>query len=172
MQRTLEVALTQLDVVEATGNNDGVPAVRYNRGECVPWCAAFALYCNANSMDAKVVRTDKEWWALRAVQAFEDEMRNRGWWFSRMASLKPQANDLIFFGDRGASDASFTGRHMGVIERVETHVSSLNLPSTAWMVIHTVEGNLGNRVQRVVHDLSNPKTSARITGYAHFPASP
>jgi hypothetical protein len=32
-----------------------------------------------------------------------------------------------------------------------------------------VEGNLGNRVQRVSHDLSNKKTRARITGWARVP---
>lgn len=171
--RTIDVALTQLDVVELSGKNDGIPATRYNRGECAPWCASFVMWCNAQSQDSKIARTDKEWWLMRAVQAFEDEMRNRGWWFSQLSALQPQCNDVIFFGDRGASDASTTGRHVGVIERVESMMSTANsppsLPRPTWPVLHTVEGNWGNRVQRVRHGLNEPKTKARITGYARIP---
>jgi len=155
MPRTIDVAITQIGVKEATGKNDGVPAERYCRGNKEPWCARFVVFCNLQSTDRHVVTSEKEWWELGAVQAFEDLMRKRGWWFREIHKAQP--NDLIFFGDRGASDASLTGRHMGIVE--------IATP----LALHTVEGNWGNAVQRVTHSFSSGTAMARITGFARVP---
>lgn len=158
----IDIALTQLGVSELSGQNDGVPAERYNRGDELPWCAAFCLWCNEHSDEVLIAENNVRFYANRAVQGFEDDMKKRGWWLPVQVTV-PKRGDLIFFGDRGASDKSLAGRHMGIIEKV---VQSEKFP---FFILTTVEGNLGNKVQRVVHDLGNPKTLARITGYSRIP---
>lgn len=152
--RTLDVAVTQLGVKEDSGANDGIPATRYNRGDKLPWCASFALYCNAQSTDPKVATTNAEFYLFRSVAAFEAEMKRRGWWLD--PTRAPQPNDFVFFGDRGHSDAG-TGRHMGIVE-------SFTAPK-----LTSIEGNWSNAVCRVVHDLAKPAEVQRITGFARFP---
>lgn len=159
MKRTVDVALTQLDVKEATGANDGTPAERYGAGDKLPWCASFLLWCNAQSEDAKLAPTKAAYYRLRAVSELEAEMKRRGSWRALTSKDFPTGNCLLFFRDRGASDAAVSGRHVGIV--VETQVLS-----SGKHLVHTVEGNVGNRVQRLKHDLSNPKTVARITGFA------
>lgn len=158
---TVEIAQTQLGVTEATGNNDGIPAERYNYGEKLPWCSAFILWCNFHSDDVKLATTKAERFDFRSVQILEDALKKRGWWLSPQGRL-PQKNDLIFFADRGASDAAgkAPGRHIGIVE-------ALN----AGHLVSSIEGNWGNRVARVSHDLLVPKDAGRITGYARFPLS-
>ena len=160
--RTIDVALTQLGVKEATGHNDGVPAVRYNRGDEVNWCAAFVEYCNAHSDDPKLATTDKDYYAQRRVQTMEDETKRRGWWLP--PETVPQPNDVVFFGDRGGSDPG-VGRHVGIVETVTTN------PLVMPPLFTSIEGNWGNAVQRVKHDLAEAKEAARVTGYARFPAT-
>lgn len=163
MATTLEIALTQLGVREPSGDaNGGIPAERYNRGQRLPWCASFILYCNTQSDDPKYARTEKEWWTMRSVQAFEDEMKERGWWIP--ASMDAASGDLVFFGTRGGSDHSSIGRHIGIVERVEP-VGTIN-PA---QVIHTIEGNLGDSVKRATHDGRLHSVQQRITGFARFP---
>lgn len=159
LPHAIDVALTQLDVREATGQNDGIPATRYNRGDCLPWCAAFCLWCNEQSgMDARVVVNPPDYWMFRAVAQFELAMKRRGWWAA--ASSTPARNDFVFFANRGASDAHPAGRHMGIVEGLSGHL------------LATVEGNWQNRVARLVHDLSRPAVRDRITGFARVPRRP
>jgi len=160
----IDVAVTQLGVKEATGQNDGIPAERYNKGDKLPWCAAFALYCNANSDEQLAAETLKDWYLERAVQTFEDHAKAKGWWYA--PEKFPQRGDYIFFGTRGASDkaTAAAGRHMGIVEKVVV----VNVP-TPYVVLTTIEGNLGNQVARVVHSLADPTTKARITGFARIP---
>jgi hypothetical protein len=162
----IDVAITQIGVAEATGHNDGVPAERYNRGDHVAWCASLALFCNEHSDEQRIAPTVKDYYELRLVQAFEDRMKARGWWFA--ADVLPQRGDYVFFGDRGQSDAALTGRHMGLVEGL-THSVGGAQPGRARSVLLTVEGNWGNCVQRVRHSLDDPKVVARITGYARVP---
>lgn len=163
----VDVALTLLGIKEATGSNDGAPADLFNRGDKLPWCASFCLYCNVHSDEIEVYQSVVEYYAERAVSGFEDHCKLLQWWMP--AHVIPQRGDYIFFGDRGTSDASLTGRHMGVIDRVEppTSLAGAILPGPP--VLHTVEGNVGNRVQQLTHNLKNPDTLARITGYARIP---
>ena len=176
--KTVEIARTQIGVAEATGNNDGVPAERYNRGEKVPWCSSFILYCNDASTDRKIVKTPAAWWLLRSVQTLEDELRAAGWWFSQQALLLPASNDIVFFANRGGSDVGphSGGRHVGIIDSVQASSKQLPLPGVAVStsslpVLHTIEGNLGNAVATVRHDLKDPAVRARITGYARIPTA-
>lgn len=153
--RAIDVALTQLDVVEATGNNDGVPAERYNAGEKLPWCAAFVLYCNAHSDEVKIAeyRTPR-WYTMRAVVALDAYCTAQGW--KLPPKSRPQRGDIIFFASRGTSDTG-SGRHVGLVENVDG------------LVVHTVEGNVSNRVSRQQHDLGDTATRARVSGYARVP---
>jgi hypothetical protein len=151
----VDIAETQLGIKEATGQNDGIPAERYVRGEKLPWCASFVLYCNAQSDEEPCARTNAEWFEMRAVANFEAEMIKRGWWIPPTST--PRRGDLVFFGSRGSSDQSLSGRHMGMVERLDSHL------------LQTIEGNVGNRVSRLVHDLSQFSVRARVTGFARIP---
>lgn len=146
MIKASDVALSQVGVSESGGENCGIPAERYMRGDELAWCAGFALWCNANSDDVKVARTDAEYYRMRLVQNFEDEMKARGWWLPPTA--EPQEGDFVFCQTRGESDPG-KGRHMGI--------------ATAFKdgYVETVEGNSGNRVaqRRYKHG------DSYITGY-------
>lgn len=144
----LEIALTQEGVRELTGQNDGVPAERYNRGERLPWCASFALWCfdqAGQPMHASL----KQWYEMRAVHALLDEMRRRGW---MLGAEPPKPGDLIFLSERGKSDASASAGtgHVGIVAMVgENYVIS-------------IDGNWSNAVTRV----QRARTDKTIVGYA------
>ena len=146
----IDVAVTQIGIQEETGNNDGIPAQRYMRGNKLAWCAGFVLYCFEVSDDPNIHESVRDFWRYTAVWEFEERMKARGLWFGW--AIVPQPNDLIFFNNRGKSDHanSKLDRHMAIVEKVDG----------AW--VHTIEGNLGNAVKRSKHKLS----SNRITGYA------
>ena len=153
MLTTLDVALSQVGVKEETGQNDGVPAQRYARGDKVAWCAAFVLWCNERSDDVKIAGDLKEHYAMRSVTQMDLRLTARGWMLGK--GQRPQPGDVIFFGNRGRSDVGVTGRHVGLVERVDgDHV-------------HTVEGNYSNQVAKVRHRLDDK----RITGFARLPTT-
>ena len=154
--KAIDVAIKEIGVKEATGKNDGIPAQRYSRGDALPWCASFLLYCfDFADEDLAIWDTGKgpgigpksDFWKLRSVEAMEEYMKERGCWFGW--NITPRRNDVIFFATRGRSDAG-AGRHVGIVEQVKG----------AW--VYTIEGNVGNKVSRQKHKLS----SNRITGYA------
>jgi hypothetical protein len=153
-QRALELALTQIGVEEATGQNDG-PVERYSREKGVAWCAAFVLWCNDRSDEVDLTPRAADFWLLRSVAAFEKRVKFLGYWRQPGCVVLP--GDYVFFGTRGGSDSAAGGRHMGIVERVED------------TVLHTVEGNLGNAVRRARHDLAARAVRARVTGYARIP---
>lgn len=145
------VAIGELGVREATGENDGVPATRYMDGDRLPWCAAFVLFClNQAGYKPPINR-----WLSRNVNFFESSMKDLGYWMG--PAVIPEAGDLFFMAGRDGSDSG-PGRHMGLVERVDLLGGKL----------HTIEGNYENRVARVVRtlqraDLRRPRS---ITGYA------
>lgn len=154
--RAIDVAIRELGVKEATGRNDGIPAKRYSRGDELPWCASFIMYCfDAADEDLAIWDSGKgagigpksDFWRLRSVQTMEEYLKGRGCWFGW--NITPQRNDIVFFATRGRSDPG-RGRHVGIIEEVDG----------VW--IHTIEGNLSNAVRRTKHKIKNN----RITGYA------
>lgn len=147
MIHTIDVALSQLDITEATGHNDGVPAERYMQGDELPWCAGFVLWCNRESDDDKIATSRRLMVQLRSVNALEARMKTMERYVSRQDAV-PERNWVVFFQKRGESDPG-TGRHVGIVESVtDTH-------------IHTVEGNSGNRVCRRSYRRDDPY----ITGY-------
>lgn len=152
MMRTCDVASTQVGVREATGANDGLPADRYMRGDKLPWCAGFLLWCNQQSEDPKLYSTTAEYYLMRAVSEFENMMRARQKWVAFNPKVLPQENNIIFFRNRGASDSG-PGRHVGIILTVDSERERIT----------TVEGNLGNAVRNMTYPLSVLRD--RVTGY-------
>lgn len=150
-----DVAETQIGVKEATGNNDGVPAERYNRGDKVAWCGSFVTYCYEKSDFPRLYETDSMYYLMRNVANFEREMQKRGAWFGwRFASIV-NVNDIVFYGDRQQSDAG-NGRHVGLV--VDVGIDEQGL------FIETIEGNYGNKVaKRTLR--ANDKA---ITGYGRW----
>ena len=155
MIHAIDVAISQLGVHEETGDNDGIPAERYMRGDELAWCAGLLLFCFDESdnppiwddFDPDTVNDARRYWKLRAVQSMEDWLKEVGLWFGWR--MKPQTNDIIFFASRGRSDAAAGGRHVGIVESVSD------------TMVSTIEGNLGNEVKRAIHSLDD----RRITGY-------
>lgn len=148
MLKMIDVARTQLGVAEATGNNDGIPAERYMRGDKLAWCAGFVLWCNANSDDRNIAATTKEHYELRSVSRMIEVFKARGWFHTG----SPEPNDIVFFGN-AASDVGVRGNHVGIVEEAKG------------LIVSTIEGNTSNRVARVRHRL-NDKT---IVGYGRVP---
>lgn len=154
---TLDVAITQLGVKEATGNNDGIPAERYTQGEELPWCASLIVWCNNHSDDEDLSPTLKDEFAMRRVQTFEDRMKERGKFFTDPYLV--QKNDIVFFKKRGNSDLG-AGRHMGIVSNASRNPYGAGFPP----MIDTVEGNTSNAVDR----RSYPGNDPYITGFARI----
>jgi len=153
---TLDIALTQLGVKEATGKNDGIPAERYMSGDEFPWCAGFVVWCNNHSDDEDLTPTLKDDYSLRRVQTFEDRMKERGKFFTDRGAVR--ANDIVFFKQRGNSDPG-AGRHMGVVRDV---YGPNILASTKRL--RTVEGNTSNAVMEREYFIGDDY----ITGFARI----
>lgn len=136
----LNAARSQLGVREATGRNDGLPANRYSNGRREPWCANFVAW-SFRQAGTPLPGNQR---SLASVQYMEDQMKANGM-FHRGT---PQPGDIIFFANRGGSDAG-RGRHVGIVEKVENGR------------VHTIEGNSSNAVRRRSYALNNP----RISGY-------
>ena len=160
MIHAIDVAISQLGVSEASGNNDGVPAERYMRGDELAWCAGFVLWCFMMSDDDPVwedydqstVNDERMYWELRAVSTLMKWAHRREVFIE--ANVIPARNDVIFYGSRTGSDAG-RGKHVGLVESVDaTH-------------IHTVEGNFGDKVTRRSIPIGFPE----IAGYARFTLS-
>ncbi len=141
--RALASAQSQVGVREATGNNDGTPATRYSGGRQEPWCANFVAW-NFRQAGNPLPGNQR---MLASVQYMEDQMKRTGAFIPR-GTQQPRPGDIIFFSNRGGSDAG-GGRHVGIVERVENGR------------VYTVEGNSGNAVRRRDY----PLDLARISGY-------
>lgn len=148
MRTPVEIALGELGVHEFTGKNDGIPAKRYMKGDALAWCAGFVLWCFEQSDwpslyddedDGQEDRDDLlRYYDHRAVQGLEDTLRDEGKLIGHELRELVEPGDLIFYKNRGRSDPSPGGRHIGIVEFVESPA----------MVVHTVEGNLGNAVKK------------------------
>lgn len=147
MIHTVDVAESQVGVAERTGHNDGIPAERYMRGDALAWCAGFLLWCNDCSDDAKWAPDTASYYRLRSVTSWiewaKEKLR-----FHHRGLIVPQRGDVVFFGDTD-SDVNVHGSHVGIVTRVDGGV------------IHTVEGNSGNKVAR----RSYPNGHKTIVGY-------
>jgi len=133
------------------------------RGDSLAWCAGFLLWCFESSDDIAIwdagvgddLGRDSDYWKLRKVSTMKAYLDDRGLGIGR--NVVPHRNDLVFFGDRGASDAG-DGSHVGIVEAV--------LPPGSGWSITTIEGNLGNKVSRLNHSVPNERIIgfARVTG--------
>ena len=139
-QKALEAARSQLGVREASGRNDGVPSQRYMNGRKEPWCANFVAW--AFRQTGQELPGNQR--SLASVQYMEDSMKKAG----KFHTGVPAPGDIIFFKNRGRSDRG-TGRHVGIVEKVENGF------------VYTIEGNTSNAVRRRKYSLSE----ARISGY-------
>jgi hypothetical protein len=128
--------------------NGGSPAILFMRGDKLPWCAGFVLTCTQLGQHLNDVSID--YWKNRNVDSFELWAQRKKMWFD--AGQTPCAGDVIFFADRGLSDVG-PGRHCGFVTGVGLDGDIL-----------TIEGNVGNRIQRRRYS----PTDRRISGYARI----
>ena len=142
-RRRVDIAVRELGVSEATGRNDGVPAQRYMEGDELPWCMGLVLKVCAWA----ATPLPGGYWKMRNVAYAEAECLNAGIWIG--PRVIPDPGDVVFFATREGSDIG-SGRHAGLVESVRGHQ------------IHTIEGNVSNRVARRVYAIGDP----RITGFA------
>ena len=149
----LEAAASQLGVQEKTGNNDGVPAKRYMRGDELAWCAGFVSWCLDQGGDKRINPDDKTYYKTRAVTGFVARAKTLGL-FRSGAGYEPKPGDIIFFGNGADSDVGRKGNHMGIVEAYD--------PLRAGRNIDTIEGNTSNKVARRSYHLGD----ARIIGFA------
>ena len=150
-ERTIAWAQSQIGVTEARGDNDGIPSIRYMGGRREPWCAHFIATCFRESgfpLPHDVLPTPDVGNPLASVQFMENTFKERGWTVE-----DPRPGDIVFFKNRGMSDAG-RGRHVGIVEKI-----------SAGNMIQTIEGNLGNKVARMVYY----KTNSRISSFGRVP---
>lgn len=151
-----DVASTQLGVFEATGNNDGVPAERYNRGDKVAWCASFVMYCFDMSDYPDIYDTTRDYYDMRRVVNFEREMQSRGAWYGYQMWHYVTPDDIVFYSNRRGSDPGI-GRHVGLVVGV-------GIDTDGETIIETIEGNYGDKVSRRMLKATDPS----ITGFGRW----
>jgi len=142
-QRIVSIAVSQIGVREATGNNDGVPIEKYAGGRQAAWCAYFVMWCYRQAG----VELPGNRWLLPKVEYMEQQLQLHAFW-APSSDVWPQPGDLVFFTSRRQSDKG-PGRHVGIVEFVDGDR------------VHTVEGNTGNAVRRRSYHVD----SSYITGY-------
>lgn len=164
-QNVVTIAITQLGVTEATGHNDGVPSERYMGGRSEPWCAWFAAWCYREA--GAPLPGDRIGHAgpggespIASVAELERRIKLAARFSAAPLGRVPEPGDLVFFADRAGSDhgGGAVQRHVGIVELVTD--------GDAGATLHTIEGNIANKVCRRVHRLDDP----RITGYGAFMA--
>lgn len=139
------IATGCLGIKEATGHNDGLPDLFFNRAlaDGSAWCACFllAIY-EVCATRPPLHDSSKEFFLYRKVSNLEEGMVRKGWHFGKY--IRPKRNDIIFLSRDGGSG------HAALV--VDTGVDR----------IFTIEGNLSNSVASTSHD----RTSPRIRLYA------
>lgn len=150
--RVVEWARHELDreYRETTARNDGPPAIRFAGGRTEPWCGHMVACCFRECgapIPGDVVPSLTRANPLARVETLERVFKRHGWFY---AAAEP--GDVLLLLARDGSDDG-DGRHCGIVERVTaTHVIS-------------IEGNYGNRMQRVERLL----THKLISGYGRRP---
>jgi hypothetical protein len=146
----LEVARTQLDVIEERGNR-GVPFTRYalTGEDPLPWCARFVRYCFTQAG----IRLPGNRYLIGRVQTMLEELQRIGAELPVRAVLEP--GDLIFLRDRGSSDQG-PGHHVGIVE------------SVGGLTVNSIDGNWQNRVQRVARE----RHASEIAAFCRYPVRP
>lgn len=164
-----DVALSQVGVAEATGNNDGVPSLRYQenpwwrpgddeklRYRQDPWCGMFAMWCYRASDWGPFERRQKFWWLFAGV----DNLWNSGVAWGWRVPL-PVPGDILVLNRRGRSDLG-SGGHCAIVVDVDLEPGARN-----GGFVTTVDGNWENTVARVTRTVD----LAEIVGYLRpYPA--
>lgn len=151
----LSVATSQLGYEESTRNYlvDGGQIYGYSRyGDWYgdpygDWCAMFVSFClHYAGVEQMPLSSGCQRW----IADLREENRYRA-----EADYQPQPGDLVFFdlNRDGTSD------HVGLVESVHTEQEQMQARIT------TIEGNSGDRVQRVTYS----RTDSRIIGFATLP---
>lgn len=154
----VSIAVSQLGYEESTRNyvvenGDIYGYSRYGAwygDEYGDWCAMFVAFCLDYS-GVEDIPYDS------ACQDWIEELTEAGLYVLEEGYI-PQPGDLIFF-DYGANG---TANHVGLVESVTEATESSEAK------VNTIEGNSGDRVQRVSYNLSD----GRIMGYAQLPYQP
>lgn len=142
----LDVAVAELAagvVEEPLGSNRGVPFTRYAflGEEPGAWCARFVRWCYITAGQ----RLPGNRWLIGNVMEMRDALAEHGGVLPVGVPWEP--GDLLFWKDRGASDAHIGGHHVSILRRVELDR------------IRTVDGNWRNRVDDVVRTMPTVKAS-------------
>lgn len=142
------IAIEQLGVAESGGPNKGLPFDRYSlHGESpLPWCARFVRWCFSQAG----ARLPGNQWEIGNVAAMRAALDAEG---GLVRVGPPRAGDIVFVRGRGKSDAAVAGNHVGIVERVEGDV------------LHTIEGNWSDKVQRVQRDVDD----VDLWGFGRWP---
>lgn len=147
----VELALKQVGAAEVPkGSNRGPVVDQYTGGNAVPWCALFTSWlfrAVGRDLPGDYAPSPGKMSDYCSVSKTEDVFQNHGWYF-----MAPEAGDLVFYSDRGLSDAG-PGRHIGLVVAVHADY------------IETVEGNWGQEVAHRKVKRSSPK----IVGYGRRP---
>lgn len=154
--RVIVIARSQLGVIEATGRNDGLPALRYAGGRVgEPWCAHFVAWCFRQAdrpLPGDVPPTPRVANPLCSVARMERILEEHEW-----LRRVPEPGDIVFFLLRGISDAG-NGRHVGLVETVNT------------ATLTTIEGNSANGVHR--RSYLRARIGPVVTSYGRVPDLP
>lgn len=152
-ERVVAVARSQIGVREdGAVPNDGEPSRVYMGGRQEAWCAWFVAFCFRRA--GRPLPGDVEPAGLASplagVAYTERLFIHLGW-----NVVHPMAGDVVFFARRGASDRG-PGRHCGIIE-----------DATAFHMVRTVEGNVGDSVRSVTYRRTTLEQLA--TSYGRVP---
>ena len=140
-------------IVTETGAQKGI--TRYGQwygDDYGDWCAMFVSFClhyGGVPDEAVPYESSCPRWqsALTEQKLFRDA-----------AQQTPQAGDIVFFD----LDADGEADHVGLVESLEDAVRLVGEEEEPYQILHTIEGNNGDSVQRYTYDLPDDGT---VLGY-------
>ena len=140
-------------IVTETGVQKGITRYGQWYGDAYgDWCAMFVSFClNYGGVPEKAIPHESScprWQtALTEQKLFRDA-----------AQQTPQAGDIVFFD----LDADGEADHVGLVESLEDATRLVGEEEEAYQILHTIEGNNGDSVQRHTYDLPDDET---VLGY-------
>lgn len=140
-------------IVTETGAQKGITRYGQWYGDAYgDWCAMFVSFClNYGGVPEKAIPHESScprWQtALTEQKLFRDA-----------AQQTPQAGDIVFFD----LDADGEADHVGLVESLEDATRLVGEEEEAYQILHTIEGNNGDSVQRHTYDLPDDET---VLGY-------
>ncbi len=140
LDRMMTIAAGELgyeEIKTSPGQEDGWTkyAIDYGIDKYSAWCACFVSWC-AKQVGVRDTLIPKYAWVLSGKAWYQ----SRGRYQSVSSSYVPRKGDVIFFHSVGASTTS--GNHTGLVEAYDPEAQ----------IIYTIEGNIGDKVNRATHD--------------------